>query len=67
VDINGDPAVCFDLQGTNSSGKVRIIRNVYLFNDEAGEQYVIALIYTDGDSFFSDEVCDTILASITRN
>ena len=33
VDINGDPAVCFDLQGTNSSGKVRIIRNVYLFND----------------------------------
>lgn len=65
VNMNGNTAVYMAFYGKNSSGIDRLVQVVRLYNTELTEQYVITLVHTAEDTFFTAEVGGKIINSIT--
>ena len=64
VDMNGNKAIYYACYGTNSEGVDRLIQAVRIFNADLNAQYMITLILTSGDEFFTAEVGGAIINSI---
>lgn len=65
VNMNGNTAVYFAFYGMNADGKDRLVQVVRLFNADQTEHYIITLIHSAEDDFFTPEVGGQIINSIT--
>ncbi len=65
VNMNGNTAMYFGFTGTNAEGVDRLVQVVYLFNADLTQQYIITFVTTVGDSYFTSEINETIINSIT--
>ncbi len=65
VNMNGNTAVYYAFFGKNASGKDRMVQVVRLFNADLTAQYMISLIHSAEDEFFTPELAGEIINSIT--
>lgn len=65
VDMNGNKAVYMAFYGKNSAGKDRLVQVVRLYNADLTAQYIITLMHSADDPFFTPEVGGKIINSIT--
>ena len=65
VNMNGNTAVYYAFHGKNVDGKDRLVQVVRLFNADLTAQYMITLIHSAEDNFFTPEVGGKIINSIT--
>lgn len=65
VDMNGNRAVYYAFYGKNANGKDRLIQVVRLYNADLTAQYMITLMHSADDKFFTPEVGGKIINSIT--
>lgn len=64
-DMNGGTAVHFSFKGKNDLGNERLVQVVRLFNADQTAQYAITLVHSSEDKFFTSEVDNKIINSIT--
>lgn len=65
VNMNGNTAIYYAFYGKNAAGKDRLAQVVRLFNADLTAQHMITLIHSAEDEFFTAEVGDKIINSIT--
>ncbi len=65
VDMNGNTAVYMAFYGINSSGVDRLLQVVRLYNMDKNELYIITLMHSADDEFFTTEIDGKIINSIT--
>lgn len=65
VNMNGNTAVYYAFYGKNSAGKDRLVQVVRLYNADLTAQYMITLMHSADDKFFTPEVAGKIINSIT--
>lgn len=65
VNMNGNTAVYYAFYGKNSAGKDRLVQVVRLYNADLTAQYMITLMHSADDKFFTPEVGGKIINSIT--
>ncbi len=65
VDMNGNTAVYTAFYGKNADGVDRFVQVVRLYNTELTELYIITFVHTAEDAFFTPEVGQQIINSIT--
>lgn len=65
VTINGNTAIYYAFTGKNTEGILRLVHAVRLYNADQTAQYIVLLVQTDGDEFFTSDIIDTIINSIT--
>lgn len=64
VNMNGNTAVYYAFYGKNADGKDRLVQVVRLFNADLTAQYMITLLHSAEDKFFTPEVGGEIINSI---
>lgn len=65
VTINGNTAIYYAFTGKNTEGILRLVHAVRLYNADQTAQYIVLFVQTDGDEFFTSDIIDTIINSIT--
>lgn len=65
VNMNGNTAVYYAFYGKNADGKDRLVQVVRLYNADLTAQYMITLLHSAEDKFFTPEVGGEIINSIT--
>jgi len=65
INMNGNTAVYYAFFGTNSSGIERLIQVVILYNADLTGEYTIAFVHDANDEFFTAELANEIVNSIT--
>lgn len=65
VNMNGNTAVYMGFYGVNAQGVDRLVQVVRLYNSDQTELYVITLMHSADDAFFTPEVGGKIINSIT--
>ena len=65
VNMNGNTAVYYAFNGKNSSGKERLVQVVRLYNADLTALYMITLVHSADDEFFTPEIGGKIMNSIT--
>jgi predicted small lipoprotein YifL len=64
-DLNGNKAVYYTIYEQTEGGKGSLRHLVWLYNADISAQYSIALQHSSDDAFFSSDVIDQIINSIT--
>lgn len=65
VDMNGNTAVYYAFNGKNANGKDRLVQVVRLYNADLTAQYMVTLMHSADNKFFTSEVSGKIINSIT--
>lgn len=65
VNMNGNTAVYMAFFGKNAEGVVRLIQVVRLYNADETEIYVITFVHSAEDAFFTSDIAEQIINSIT--
>lgn len=64
-DLNGSIGVYMAFYGINQEGVDRLVQVVRLFNEDLTAQYQISFVHGAEDAFFTPEIADQIINSIT--
>ena len=65
VNMNGNTAIYFAFNGNNADGKERLVQIVRLYNADQTGLYMISLVHSAEDEFFTSEIGEQIINSIT--
>lgn len=65
INMNGNKAVFFGFYGKNSNGIDRMVQMIRIYNADLTGQYMISLVHDTDDEFFTAEIAEKIINSIT--
>lgn len=65
INMNGNQAVYYAFYGNNAEGKSRLVHVIRIYNAELTAQYVVTLLHSTDDEFFTEDVNSEIINTIT--